>query len=179
MNLVKKITMRDIAATEQLERVKSEKISLDIAHVGGTARGVKSGTSSFGEWTALTGDFWAQNVATGEEYRSTVLIMPSIAQDLVVNALRDSDNNAVDLAFTITATPDVADGVVRGRGYKFGAKPVIQPKEADEMSRIKSLFAGQQKPQLPAPQAVQPQPHPQPQPQPQQPKAEPAKHHKK
>lgn len=164
MELVKKITMRDIGAEKQLEKVAKEGVTLDLANIAGVARGVKTGVSGFGEWNALTGDFLAINTETGIEFRSATLILPSIAQDIVINALKNADNG-VDLAFTIYASPDKdPSGKIRGKGYKFGARPLMQPKEADELARLKNLFPTQKpsvetpKEETPAPAAATPAP---------------------
>ena len=141
MELLKKITMKDIGTSDQLADVKRAQKEVELADISGVATGIKSSIGVNGESIGLTGDFLARNVATGEEFRSTVLYMPDIAQKLVIEALRDSDGG-VELAFTITAKPDLVNGQIRttGTGYKFGAKPLRAPAADDKLSRMRAAL---------------------------------------
>lgn len=154
MQIVKKITMRDLGTEEQIKQVVEGNKTVELAHVYGTASSVKSGESAYGPWYGLVGEFTAVNASTGEEYHSAVAILPEIAQELVIAALKDS-TAGVDIAFTILAIPHRPEGKVKGLGFKYGAKPLMQPKISESMQRLRSLLPGSAPAQIAAPATAQ------------------------
>lgn len=106
-----------------------------ILRVLGVARGTKTGTSTFGQWEALTGDFVAIDLTTGEEYRSGVCFMPTIALGLVTGALAGSPDG-VEFAFDIGVKPSAKEPDSK---YEYTVKPVVKVKENDQMSALKAL----------------------------------------
>lgn len=135
MNLVKKITMKDV----QLGKAKLQAMNLSdeipIMNVAGIANEIKTGTSTYGEWTAAIGQFWAKNLITSEEYVSRAVILPPLAQDLITDSLKAG--GSVEFAYTITAIPDSSREV---NGLKYGVRPVTPVRERDDVHQLRSLF---------------------------------------
>lgn len=101
-----------------------------ILRVAGIATGTKTGTSNYGPWTAATGDFYAVNLLTGEEFRSGVCFMPGTALALVEGALGSSPDG-VEFAFDFGVKK--AENAV---GYEYTLKPVIKAKESEAFSNL-------------------------------------------
>lgn len=101
-----------------------------VLRVAGIATGTKTGTSNYGPWTALTGDFYAINLETGEEFRSVKCFMPSTALSLVEGALAGSPDG-VEFALDFGVKP--ADNAV---GYEYTVKPVFKVKESEAMATL-------------------------------------------
>lgn len=108
-----------------------------ILRVFGVARGVLSGTSTFGQWEALSGDFIAVNLETGEEFRSGKAFMPDIALNLVTGALAGSPDG-VEFAFDFGVKPSTKDPENK---YEYTVKPVVKAKESDQIANLRALVA--------------------------------------
>lgn len=134
MNLVKKITLKDIRVTENLkDRLKADK-QIILATFAGVARDVKTGVGTYGQWYKLIGEFYAFVPGTGEEYQSAQCILPDVANNIVVSGLADSDNRGVDFAFEILAQEDTSQ-----IGYKFLARPLMETKVSNNLAHLKNL----------------------------------------
>ena len=142
MELQKKISIAKFAGKMTAARVVKAGGRLRVGVFMGVARGTKRGTSDFGDWTALIGDFRAINTDTGEEQASQTLFLPAVAQDGIVATL-ESGAQAVEFAFHIIAVEDDASQV----GFSYRAEPMLQAAESDPVARIKAQIAAL----LPAP----------------------------
>lgn len=129
MNLLSKISMKTIGA--DVEASKEGPIAL--AHVLGIAKGVKTGQSTYGDWTAFVGSFEAVNLETGEIFRAGKCFLPEIATSLLAGALTDAET--VQFALEIGARP--AKNAV---GYEYTVTPLIGPSESDELSMLKKAL---------------------------------------
>lgn len=107
-----------------------------IMHVAGIATDSKTGSGTYGEWTALIGQFWAYNLLDSKEFLSRSCILPPLAQDLTVDALKAG--GSVEFAYIVTAIPDASRG--EATGVKYGVRPVTEVKERDDVSGLKQLF---------------------------------------
>jgi len=101
-----------------------------IMRVVGIANGVRTGTSNFGAWEAVRGDFYAVNLLTGEEFRSGQCFMPNTAISLVTGALAGSPDG-VEFAFDFGVKAN--DSTV---GYEYTVKPVVKAKESEAMTSL-------------------------------------------
>jgi len=99
--------------------------SIHVMRVMGSATGLKTGVSDFGEWTALTGQFRAMNPETGETTDAAQLFMPDVAQDMIAAQLK-GNATAVDFAFDLFAVLDEASPV----GYAYRATPLLNEGES-------------------------------------------------
>lgn len=146
VNLQKKISVAKVCGKIGAARVaKAENGTLKLMRVFGSASGIKTGVSDFGEWRALTGQFRAVNLETGETFDSGVCFLPDVALDLVAGAI-ESGAKGVDFAFDISAVVDESVAV----GYSYRASPLIQAEEESAISRLESKMAALA---LPAPSA--------------------------
>lgn len=129
--IVKKISMKTICGKVSVKNLPDEG-DKPLMRVIGQAKGIKTGTSDYGDWAALTGIFEATNIETGEVYRSGVCFMPEIAQDMVIPALMQDSATAVDFAFEIGAEASEDSSV----GYVYTIKPLIEAAESDPLRAL-------------------------------------------
>lgn len=137
MEVLKKITMKEIGSADLLAECAKTGKEIVLAHIAGVARGVKTGVSGFGEYHTLQGTFVAKHV-NGKEFKAAQLILPALANDLVLSEMQNAGENGVDLAFTIIAKPDTSGR--GGTGYKFGAVPLLPPRKNDELAHLTTLL---------------------------------------
>lgn len=118
--------------------------TIHVMRVLGSASGIKTGTSDYGDWKALTGQFRATNPETGEQIDAASCFMPDVALDMVAAAL-DSGATAIDFAFDVFAVLDESSSV----GYTYRATPLLQAAEDSPIARIEAKMQAL----LPAPAA--------------------------
>ena len=100
VNIVKKLSMKVLVGNvKAIAKPLKTGESVELAKVVGIARGLKVGTSNFGDWTALMGDF-VSSVSVGEkkgqQFRTGQLFLPDVALNLVestVANIRDAIRN--------------------------------------------------------------------------------------
>ena len=98
----------------------------------GMAQGIKEGTSDYGDWVGLLGQFEAVNRDTGERFASANVFLPDVAQDLIVAQLKGGSQN-VQFAFTIGARVDDTSTV----GYTYTAEPILAPDQKDPLEELR------------------------------------------
>lgn len=150
MNYVKKLSVKTVCGKPTFEKDAKDGASVSLMQVFGQAQGVKAGTSNFGEWEALTGNFEAVNLETGEAYRAATLFLPDLAHEPLVMAMKANPDTPIDFAIEITAAKDSTVAV----GYVYGMKTLIEAETADP---LKVLREKAQK-QLAAPAEEKPKP---------------------
>ncbi len=126
---------------EEGEIPEGQKVNL--MRVVGIADGIKVGTSTYGEWTAFTGQFVATDLRTGEEHRSGTLFLPEVATDVLAPVVREQNGAPVEFAFDIGATSTTTE-----IGYEYNVTPLVEAKENDP---LQSLVSRLNLPALPAP----------------------------
>lgn len=111
-----------------------------IMRVYGVANGVKSGVSTFGPWSSLTGEFLAVDVQNEKAYIGSQLFGGDILIDMAKAAL--TDNDEITIAVEVIVKPmDTACG------YEYSIKPLITPAASN---RLAAVYAA-----LPAPEKVE------------------------
>ena len=147
--LVKKLSAKTVIGKVKEHLPKDEKggiikgVEVALMRVIGLASGIKTGNSTYGEWTAFTGTFKAINLRTGEIIiGATQLFVPEIVEGLLIEAVRGSDGNPVEVAFDIGAVGN--DSEV---GYEYTARPLFErvATASDPMAQLEARL-----PSLPA-----------------------------
>lgn len=131
MEIVKKLTVGKLVG--KFVRDLPDNGTLELGQVVGLVRGTKSGTSNFGDWTALTGDFVfapSHGPEKGKQFRSGTLFVPDVVLDLVTPIAMGLDRGgAVEIAFSIGAKADDKSTV----GYTYTANFLRDPAENDPL----------------------------------------------
>lgn len=131
--LTKKISTAKIYGKINVRKLPEDGSVLNLYTVIGVAIGTKSGTSDFGDWTSLTGQFEATNMETGERLSSANCFLPDVAQGLVEAQLAQEGTQQVQFAFVIGAKADEGSPV----GYSYTAQPVLAPDAKDPLAELR------------------------------------------
>lgn len=121
-------------------KLKEGEKSRNLYNVMGIASNTKTGETDHGPWCALTGNFAAINLETGEQFRSAVVFLPDIALDMVRGQL-DTGANAVEFGFMIAIKEDEQSAT----GYVYTATPLMEPDENDPLEVLTNQFANPDK----------------------------------
>jgi hypothetical protein len=126
--------------------------SVDLFNVIGVASGLKHGTTNFGDFTALMGQFIAEPLVgakAGQRFRTGQLFLPDVALNMVAPIVENlGKGESVELAFRIGITASETSSV----GYEYNAEFLVQPKENDPLEALmaKALPAPAKEPEAPA-----------------------------
>ena len=138
-SLIKKISAKTVVGT-----VTAPEKATPLYTVMGIANGIKSGQSTYGEWIALTGQFEAMNLETGESVAAPQCFLPDPLQGMIVAKIRTPDDNGV--------TPSVRFAVEIGikpakstLGYEYTVRELVDAQENDPLADLRKA--------LPAPNA--------------------------
>lgn len=129
-----------ISMAKVVGKIKKPTEKTYLMQVFGIANGIENGTSQYGNWTALKGQFRAVNLESGEMFQAGECFLPNIALNLVQGALTD-ENKSVEFAFNVGVYP--ADNAF---GYEYCCDPLMAAAETDPLEIMQKKLAA-----LPAP----------------------------
>ena len=109
---------------------------VNLFTVVGVARAFQKGTSDYGEWIALIGEFEATNVLTGEVHNGGRCFMPRHVTDLVMPAFGGSESDAA-VEFAIMVGVEKADN---NFGYEYTADTYLEPEKSDRMASLRGML---------------------------------------
>ena len=132
--LTKKLSTAKIVGKINVRKLPEDGTIQNLYTVIGMAVGTKSGTSDFGDWTGLVGQFEATNLETGERFASANLFLPDVAQGLIEAQLANAENHQVQFAFVIGAMADSNSPV----GYSYTAQPILPPDAKDPLADLRA-----------------------------------------
>lgn len=133
MQILRKITLKGVAGKIDFEKLlEAENRRMDLMKVYGTARKAKPDQSDLGPYVRFSGSFRAMNIATGEMFESGVMILPGIAQDLIMGALDSDGAEAVDFGFIISVKYN-AESVTK---YEYDIQSLMSPSRDDPLERL-------------------------------------------
>ena len=132
--LTKKISTAKIYGKVNVRKLPEDGTVLNLYSIIGVAIGTKTGTSDYGDWTSLVGQFEATNLETGERMASANAFLPDVAQGLIEAQLTNPDTKQVQFAFVIGARVDEGSPV----GYSYTAQPVLAPDAKDPLEDLRS-----------------------------------------
>lgn len=141
----KRITMRSIGfMPEDLEAIALEqKTETPVARILGRVTDIEAGQTQYGPFTKFKGEFAAFNLATGEEIRGQVAILPGPAEMLVdklVEAAKKQDKNAVaqfGLDVTVREHKSTHD---KGWKFTYGVSSLVDTPQEDALSILAAQF---------------------------------------
>lgn len=147
--IIRKITVKLVSGKVDIEEVlKSPDKRMDLMTVFGFASKAKPDSSDYGMYVKFSGQFRAVDMRTGEEYSSGTIILPPVAQDLLLGALEHEGAESVQFGFKIGVRYD-KEAVTK---YVYDVESVVKPSEDDPMERL-SLEIKRQA--LPAPEKTE------------------------
>jgi len=138
--ILRKITTATIVG--KIDRpAKGDKVK-PLYRVYGMATGVKTGSTQFGDWTGLTGQFEAVNLETGEISVSPVCILPEPMNSLLFSRVQAGES--VQFAYEI----GVEHSEKGSTGYAYTTKPIVKETQNDPLAELRAAVKA-----LPAPTA--------------------------
>lgn len=111
-----------------------------IMRIVGNISGYSTGEGTFGPWVALKGVIGAENLVTGEKFRSTKCFLPETGSDMVFNALCQDGARAVEFAYDIVLKNDEQTAV----GYQYDLIPLVEAvAESDPLTALMARISMQ------------------------------------
>ncbi len=149
MQLLNKITVKAVCGDLE-DAVTAERPSLDIMQVIGVVKDKEKITGQYGDSYKLKGEFKAVNMVTKEPFYSANCFLPGLANDLVVNQMDGTSDNAIQFAFVI--------GIKYAKnkvGYEYSVKPLIQPAENNALNLIENQIKSNNPNGITSPEDIQ------------------------
>ena len=143
MDIVKKVSI----AGAKLAAVNAANGRLYMGRLLGVATSTKTGTSQYGEWTALVGDF-CRISPDGEQTRAPLAFAPDLVMMPIVSQLA-ATGGAIDVAVDVYACADTHSPC----GFSYRAQPVI-PETVENSPLARLMAAASPMPALAAPKAT-------------------------
>ncbi len=168
-SIIPKITMKTVDAQPAPRTVT---VKEDLVHIFGRAERVNEGSTTYGIFHKYKGTFEAVNLKTGEVYRSSALLLPEIADGILLPEMLargatlgkektaktpeetgepvSKDAQPVDFALAIGVVPQESKDE-SGRGYQYSVRPLMEATTADPLASLRAVSQDAQKLALPAP----------------------------
>ena len=135
---VKKVTVKTTYGDVKVKDIP-EGSELYLVRIGGYARDVKDGSSNYGDWSALVGDFSAKTAA-GETYVGPVAIIPGAMGDFLIEGMRAAleQNANAQMAFAVDVSVKVS--ARDANKYEYIVRPVLENKaETASLALLENL----------------------------------------
>lgn len=95
----------------------------------------KEPASTFGPYVRFNGEFEAVNHVTGDKYRSTQLIVPPVAEQLLTDLSSDlSEGSSVQFALDLLILENKSQK--GGWKFRYGVKSLLAPKAKDALTQL-------------------------------------------
>jgi hypothetical protein len=125
-----------------LSAENSEKVAVEnpgVETVGlriyGRITDVKKETGTFGPYVRFNGEFEAVNQITQDKYRSTQLIVPPVAEQLLSDLASDlSAGSSVQFALDLLILENKSQK--GGWKFRYGVKSLLAPKAKDALTQL-------------------------------------------
>jgi len=125
----------------------SDGATADVYSIYGVTNGVKTGTGTYGEWTAFQGKFEAINYTSSEKFAAIQCFIPEPLQTLIKSALQESD----DVKFAFTVSVKRRDDLKEG--YEYLVTPHSEAQANDPLEGLRALIPTPKPLSLAAPEA--------------------------
>lgn len=114
----------------------------EFAHIFGVASGFKTGHTTYGDWTALTGQFEGVSLITGQVFVSGTCFIPGAAGEMLIGGLRTAKVSDPDAAATFGIALGVKylkrqDGT---HGYEYTARKLLDLAAADPLAELRAAM---------------------------------------
>lgn len=137
---IKKISVATVFGAIDAKAVLTANGPIEVMRVYGLAVGSKSGTSQYGDWTALVGQFEAVNPVDGEVTQSSQAFLPEIALLPILTELAREGAKGVQFAIRlfVQASKNTKPG---GSVYEYTFEHMLPPSDNDPMQALRSAVA--------------------------------------
>lgn len=125
--------LRKITASTVCGKIEKTDKPQRLCLIYGTANRVKTGTSQFGPWVQLVGQFEAVNLATGQVFTSPYCILPDKVVNEVIAGAIESGQTGVEFAYEFGIKPSKSPV-----GYDYTAKPIVKEQDNDALASLRA-----------------------------------------
>lgn len=146
-NFVSKISMKSIGVSPAKHATDK---GTPIAIILGMASGLKDVVDKVrGEtFHALVGEFEANNLETGEVFRSGVLYLPTGIHDMIEGGVKKLQGESDFVQFALQIIAVKANNPA---GYTYQAKSLVPSQTVDPLTKLRQSLSTSTAPALPAP----------------------------
>lgn len=138
-NIIKKISIKTVCGTPEREVIGEDKdgkniigfVKRDLMQIVGICTSTRTGSTSYGDFVGLRGQFQATNLETGEEFRSAQCFLANDIIDLIMVQLSMENTTSVEFAFIISVKP--SDAPI---GFEYAARPLLETQKNDPIASI-------------------------------------------
>jgi hypothetical protein len=110
----------------------------------GICNGVKTGMSTYGEWLALTGQFEAMNLDTGEAYVAPQVFLPEPLNGLIAAKVRTPDENGQPVSVKFAVEVGIKPSKTT-LGYEYTVRELVDASEDDPLAGLRKALPAPQK----------------------------------
>jgi hypothetical protein len=135
----RKITVHDVCG-----RLTPPEKPTELMDIFGLASGYRIEEDRFNPGssnTALKGEFYATDVATGEAFYSSKAYLPEPIHGAIIALIEKDPTKGVEFAATVSYKPAKTHS-----GYEYTVKQHIKPTQCEAMSHLKAAFPKRSKP---------------------------------
>jgi hypothetical protein len=137
---IKKISVANVYGKIDLKELVNATAPIEVMRVYGLAVGSKSGTSQYGDWTALVGQFEAVNPVSGEVTQSAQCFLPEIALLPILTEL--AREGAKGVQFGIRLFVKVSNNTKPGGSpYEYTFEHMLPPSDNDPMAALRNAVS--------------------------------------
>lgn len=132
--LIKKISAKTVVG-----RVTAPEKAMGLFTVVGIANGTRTGNSAYGDWIALTGQFEATNMETGEAFAAPQVFLPEPLQGMIAAQVRtpDKDGNTPSVQFGVEVGVKPADNSF---GFEYTVKEIVNVEQNDPLADLRKAL---------------------------------------
>jgi len=139
-NLIKKISPKTI-----IGKIAIPEKATALFTVIGICNGLKTGQSTYGDWMALTGQFEAMNLETGEASVAPQVFLPEPLNGLIAAKVRTPDENGQPVSIRFAVEVGVKPAKT-ATGYEYTVRELVDSTDNDPLADLRKA--------LPAPPKV-------------------------
>jgi hypothetical protein len=135
---LRKITGKGIVG-DLLEKGKELKKATPLFRVYGIVRGITPGTTNLGEYIKFKGDFLAERLDNGQQFRSSVFIAPKPLDDMLESQYMAAYNKDTGEAGEVRFSAEIGyKPDTNAYGYMWTATPLVAMQQNDELLALRN-----------------------------------------
>jgi hypothetical protein len=140
MKLVKKLSAKQILGNVA-KVIADSNIEVDqeieLYSLLGVCKGIKTGISTYGNWTSFEGNMEAVNFVTGEIFSSSTCFIPEPLNTILIDALEK--NETIEFSFKVHAKRLANDPQTGAISYEYIVEPIKAAQETDPLKHLRDL----------------------------------------
>jgi hypothetical protein len=108
----------------------------------GIAQKTKNGTSDFGEWTSLVGQFEAKKIGSDDVVVAPQCFLPEPLNGMIAAQLEETDEDGNRVTSSVQFAIEVGVKPAKtATGYEYTAKEIIDSDKADPLAALREAVA--------------------------------------